>query len=139
MNVLAAKSFGKFRESFLAEIHNEILHAKSEALGVSPQPVKGIHVQDSDVLEPEPMRKGGLVQINAVCTLFTSRIIISFCINCKNHVFRPPSKPLEPPTPRTSILGLDRLAQEKRAATTSNFSDRKRQKRSEDTPVFKGE
>ncbi|KAL6305628.1 P-loop containing nucleoside triphosphate hydrolase protein [Sparassis latifolia] len=96
--ILAAKSFGKFKDTFLAELHSEIsTHAQQEATGHVPQPVQGIVVHDSEVLEPEPVRAGGLVRIDA------------------RHTFRQPAK-LEPPTPRTSVLGLDRLAQEKRAA-----------------------
>lgn len=64
----AAKSFGKFRDSFLAEIHAEISsHAKQEAAGLVPKPVQGIVVHDSEVLEPEPVRAGGLVRSDAVC------------------------------------------------------------------------
>ena len=65
--VLAAKSFGKFKDSFLAELHAEILsHGKQEAAGNEAQPVQGIVVHDSDVLEPEPVRQGGLVRKDAV-------------------------------------------------------------------------
>ena len=64
----AAKSFGKFKDSFLTELHAEILsHEKQEATGHVPQPVQGIVVHDSDVLEPEPVRQGGLMRKDAVC------------------------------------------------------------------------
>jgi len=60
---LAASTFGKFQDSFLSELHAEILsHAKQEATGVASQPVPGITVHDSDVLVPEPVRPGGLLQ-----------------------------------------------------------------------------
>ena len=66
----AAKSFGKFKDSFLAEIHAEISsHEKQEASGLHPQPVQGIQgivVHDSEVLEPEPVRVGGLMRKDAV-------------------------------------------------------------------------
>lgn len=66
---IASKGFGNFKDSFLTEIHSEILsHAKQEANGHVPQPVKGITITDSDVLEPEPVRQGGLVRMDAVCT-----------------------------------------------------------------------
>ncbi|KAI0290573.1 pre-mRNA splicing factor [Russula brevipes] len=69
------------------------------------------HGQDTDVLEPEPVRPGGLVQKDA------------------RHTFRKPAKPLEPPTPRASTLGLDRLAIEKRAAASLKEDEsRKRQR-----------
>lgn len=63
----AAKSFGKFKDSFLAELHSEIsAHAKQEAAGLNPQPVHGIVVHDSEVLEPDPVRQGGLMRQDAV-------------------------------------------------------------------------
>lgn len=63
----AAKSFGKFKDSFLAELHAEISsHEKQEATGLHPQPVQGIVVYDSEVLEPEPVRQGGLMRKEAV-------------------------------------------------------------------------
>ncbi|PIL29929.1 hypothetical protein GSI_07840 [Ganoderma sinense ZZ0214-1] len=120
----AAKSFGKFKPSFLAELHAEIVsHAKQEATG--QQPVQGIVVHDSDVLEPEPVRQGGLMRKDA------------------KHTFRQPAKPLAPPTPRTSVLGLDRLAQEKRAAANAANGEGSRKRArldgDGDGPVFKGE
>ncbi|KAJ7232855.1 hypothetical protein B0H12DRAFT_1028838 [Mycena haematopus] len=121
--VKAARSFGKFQDSFLQELHAEILlHAKQEATGVVPQPVEGITVHDSDVLEPEPPRPGGLMRTDT------------------RHTFRKPAKPLEPPTPRTSLLGLDRLAQEKRAAAVNgnDQGSRKKPRLDDDSePFFK--
>ncbi|PAV24377.1 pre-mrna splicing factor [Pyrrhoderma noxium] len=111
--IQASKGFGKFKDSFLSEIHSEILsHAKQEASGHIPEPVKGITVIDSDVLEPDPIRQGGLVRKDI------------------QHKFRAPAKPIEPPTPRTSVLGLDRLAKEKRAAASALENDNARNKRS---------
>ncbi|KAF8350297.1 P-loop containing nucleoside triphosphate hydrolase protein [Amanita rubescens] len=99
----AAKAFGKFKDSFLAELHADILsHAKQEETGITPQPVQGITVHDSDVLQPEPARPGGLTRKDV------------------QHTFRQPARPLAPPTPRASLLGLDRLAQEKRAAAAED-------------------
>jgi len=64
----AANTFGKFQDSFLAELHAEISsHAKQEATGVIPHPIQGITVLDSDVLEPEPLRPGGLQRPDTVC------------------------------------------------------------------------
>jgi len=69
MPPVAAKSFGKFKDSFLSELHAEILsHAKQEATGVAPHPVEGITVYDSDVLEPAPIRPGGLQKPDTVRT-----------------------------------------------------------------------
>lgn len=57
----------------------------------------------------------------------------------QRHDFRTPVKPLEPPTPRTSILGLDKLAKEKRAAAAmDNGGSRKKQRMDDGGPVFKG-
>ena len=51
----------------------------------------------------------------------------------QQHKFRAPAKPIEPPTPRTSVLGLDRLAKEKReAAAALERSDHKRSRRDDD-------
>ncbi|KIK68997.1 hypothetical protein GYMLUDRAFT_67703 [Collybiopsis luxurians FD-317 M1] len=117
----AAKAFGKLKDSFLAELHSEILsHARQEESGLAPQPVPGITVHDSEVLQPETVRHGGLVRTDL------------------QHTFKKPAKPLEPPTPRTSVLGLDRLAKEKRAAIAEEGS-RKKAKYDDDgsEPVFK--
>jgi len=52
---------------FLVEIHGEILsHVNQEAMGNLLQPTHGITVQDTDVLQPEPIRQGGLVRKDAV-------------------------------------------------------------------------
>jgi len=58
-------------------------------------------------------------------------------MHSKQHKFKQPAKLLEPPTPRTSVLGLDRLAKEKREASTLEDGDRKRQKLGSDK-LFKG-
>ena len=71
--MVAAKSFGKFKDSFLAELHAEITsHEKQAASGLAPQPVQGIVVHDSEVLEPEPVRAGGLMRQDAVSWSFIS-------------------------------------------------------------------
>ncbi|KAJ7795730.1 hypothetical protein B0H14DRAFT_101446 [Mycena olivaceomarginata] len=123
--VKAARAFGKFQDSFLQELHAEVLlHVKQEATGVVPKPVEGITVHDSDVLEPEPVRPGGLMMRADT-----------------RHTFRQPAKPLEPPTPRSSLLGLDRLAQEKRAAAANgnDQGSRKKPRLDDDSePFFKG-
>lgn len=58
-------------------------------------------------------------------------------MSSKQHKFKQPAKLPEPPTPRTSVLGLDRLAKEKRAASTSEDGDKKRQRLDSDK-LFKG-
>ncbi|PCH33035.1 pre-mRNA splicing factor [Wolfiporia cocos MD-104 SS10] len=119
--ISAAKSFGKFKDSFLAELHSEITtHARQEETGHVPQPVQGIVVHDSEVLEPDPVRQGGLMRKEA------------------RHAFRQPAKPVEPPTPRASVLGLDKLAQEKRAAAAAkDEGSRKKPRLGDEEPVFK--
>ncbi|KAA1475461.1 P-loop containing nucleoside triphosphate hydrolase protein [Dentipellis sp. KUC8613] len=118
--IKAAKSFGKFKDAFLVELYAEISsHVEQEASGLAPQPVQGIIVHDSEVLAPEPVRKGGLLRKET------------------QHTFRKPAKPLEPPTPRTSVLGLDRLAQEKRAAAQEETSRKKPRLDNGSEPLFK--
>ncbi|KAJ8591344.1 P-loop containing nucleoside triphosphate hydrolase protein [Rhizopogon salebrosus TDB-379] len=115
----AARAFGKFQDSFLTELHDEILsHVKQEASGLAPRPIEGITVHDSEVLEPDPVRQGGLVRSDT------------------RHTFRQPAKPIEPPTPRGSLLGLDRLAKEKREQAISENGPRKKPRLNNDT-VFK--
>jgi len=64
---VAARAFGKFQDSFLTELHDEILsHVKQEASGLAPHPVEGITVHDSEVLEPDPIRPGGLMRSDTV-------------------------------------------------------------------------
>ncbi|XP_006454836.1 hypothetical protein AGABI2DRAFT_61322 [Agaricus bisporus var. bisporus H97] len=120
----AAKSFGKFTDSFLTELHVEILSHESQVTnGVTPQPIQGITIMDSDVLEPPPVRQGGLQRLDT------------------RHTFQRPTRPLEPPTPRTSILGLDKLALEKRTAKENAISENGRKRpriERDDEPVFKG-
>lgn len=138
---IAAKSFGKFQDSFLLELHAEILlHEKQAANGTIPQPVEGITVVDSDVLEPPPARQGGLQRVDTVSIENPFHLILKLKTP-QRHTFKKPAKLLEPPTPGASILGLDRLAQEKRAARADESrgeSSRKRP-RTGDEPVFKGE
>ena len=63
----AAKTFGRFSDTFLVEIHGEILsHVNQEAMGNLLQPSHGIVVQDTDVLQSEPTRQGGLVRKDIV-------------------------------------------------------------------------
>lgn len=54
----------------MAELHTEILlHTKQESTGIAPHPVQGITVHDSDVLEPEPARPGGLMRRETVLNI----------------------------------------------------------------------
>jgi pre-mRNA-splicing factor ATP-dependent RNA helicase DHX38/PRP16 len=94
------------------------------------------HGQDTDVLEPEPARKGGLVQKDLVSPVLFSHLIVHNV--SQQHTFRKPETPLEPPTPRVSALGLDRLAMEKRAAASQEDGNRKRQRLDSRQPNFKG-
>ncbi|KAF8310889.1 P-loop containing nucleoside triphosphate hydrolase protein [Clavulina sp. PMI_390] len=117
----SARTFGKFDDAFLEELHSEILSfLKQEEIGHFVHAPKGIEVVESDILAPEPVRKGGLVRPDS------------------QHKFKQPVK-LEPPTPRESGYGLDKLAVEKRKAAAME-SSRKKAKLSDDamdvlTPV----
>jgi pre-mRNA-splicing factor ATP-dependent RNA helicase DHX38/PRP16 len=100
-------------------------------------------VHDSDVLEPAPSRPGGLQMpgtVRALSNLLRGPVTDSACA-LKRHVFRAPAK-LEPPTPRASVLGLDRLASEKRAAQAFEKVNGPPAKRARlddgDEPHFKG-
>lgn len=112
-------------------------HAKQEANGHVPEPVQGITITDSDVLEPDAPRQGGLfVRREFVCTMALR--VRALLTTFKQHTFRAPAKPIEPPTPRTSILGLDKLAKEKRLAAAALESDARKRSRNDDEPIFKG-
>jgi pre-mRNA-splicing factor ATP-dependent RNA helicase DHX38/PRP16 len=133
----AAKTFGKFQDSFLSELYAEIqFHVKQEAPG-APEPMQGITVHDADVLEPDPVRPGGLMRKDTVRRGALSTAS-RFSHLAQRHAFKQPSKPLEPPTPRTSVLGLDRLAIEKRAAQNGGDGSRKKARLDDDEPMFKG-
>ena len=82
-------------------------------------------MQDTDILEPDPVRQGGLVQKNLVSPVLISNLIVHNI--SQQHTFRKPVS-LEPPTPRPSALGLDRLASEKRAASSQADDNGKRQR-----------
>ncbi|TFK99651.1 P-loop containing nucleoside triphosphate hydrolase protein [Pterulicium gracile] len=114
----AASAFGKFQDTFLTEIHAEIMsHAQQEATGHAPEPVQGITVHDSEVLEPEPERQGGLFRTDA------------------RHTFKTPAVKREPATPRTSLLGLDKLAKEKRENGDEWAGSRKKQRLDDNGPA----
>lgn len=91
------------------------------------------------MLEPEPLRPGGLQRPDTVCRYI---LLLSLTERLyQRHTFRQPAKPLEPPTPRTSLLGLDTLAKEKRAAAaleSANGSRKKPRLDDCDEPFFKG-
>ena len=70
--IIAAKAFGKFKDSFLSELHAEITsHINQEESGKVLQSVAGIVVHDSEVLEPDPVRAGGLMRRDVVSTAST--------------------------------------------------------------------
>jgi len=132
-----AKSFGSFQENFLIQVHEDILaHERQTKSGHVPQPVVGMNIMDSDVLEPEPMRKGGLIRPEKVCQLPLQNMVKADR-TFQQHTFRAPAKPVEPPTPRGSLLGLQRLALEKRAAAAEEGS-RKKARTDDVPPSFKG-
>lgn len=127
----------------MTELHTEILSHESQVTnGVTPQPIPGIIVTESDVLEPPPVRQGGLQRLDSVGSIFPTSCGLSLSNFLQQHTFKRPARPIEPPTPRTSILGLDKLALEKRtqAQENGNGNGRKRFRiERDDDPVFKGE
>lgn len=138
----AARGISNFQESFLTEIHDEILaHDRQQSAGAGNTQIQGFTVYDADVLAPEPARKGGLVRADNV-RFHVDSGILKLTRMIQQHTFRTPAKPLQPPTPRKSLLGLDTLAQEKRSAAQAALneqSSRKRPRVDGDPPQFKGE
>lgn len=127
---VAAAAFGNFQESFLDELYDDIishLNRQQHALNTSTQgtarTVAGVTVYDSEILAPDPDRRGGLIRSE----------------NGKQHVFKAPSRP-NGAAPTSSLLGLDKLAIEKRAAANSQSDDTRKRKRDDlDGPAkFKG-
>ncbi|KAF8497258.1 putative PRP16-RNA-dependent ATPase [Russula emetica] len=93
-------------------------------------------IEDTDILQPELVRQGGLVQRNKVCPTLFSNLVVHNILG-QQHVFRKPPAPLEPPTPRVSVLGLDQLAIAKRAASSQGDGNGKRQRLDSREPRFK--
>jgi pre-mRNA-splicing factor ATP-dependent RNA helicase DHX38/PRP16 len=81
--------------------------------------------------------------LDSVCHIHLISCVLLLLSFVQRHTFKRPTRPLEPPTPRTSILGLDKLALEKRTAQAQengNENGRKRPRTERDNdPVFKGE
>ncbi|WWC95470.1 hypothetical protein V866_002334 [Kwoniella sp. B9012] len=113
----AVSTFGKFPEDAMLSLHTRILaqqsiasqsngssnarrgsdHSPPRMLGGRPSgEVEGMEHDDSDRLAPEPVRKGGLRRGGGDAVAFRA-----------------------PPTAKPSLLGLDRLAAEKRAAAAA--------------------
>lgn len=87
--VKAASTFGKFDESFLLSLHSEIL-ANLSLPSAAPQEAAA---DDHDVQPAEAPRRGGLYRAAG-----------------SDHTFKAPQQ-----QPRASLLGLDKLAAQKRA------------------------
>lgn len=61
------RTFGKFDDTFLEELHSEILSfLKQEEIGHFVHAPVGISVTESDILAPDPVRQGGLVRPDSV-------------------------------------------------------------------------
>ena len=119
---IAAQGFGRFQETFLEELyadiatHLEEIHRTELAKPThSTANVAGLVVHDSEVLAPEPIRQGGLLRKE----------------KDKQHPFRP-NKSKDAPEGRTSLLGLDRLADEKRAQAQMQFNEPRKRRRLEE-------
>ena len=99
--VKAAKAFGRFQDNFLSDLRQ---HIRSQPAGIeadssSPaithaQATSSINITDSSTLEPEAPRRAGLMTPGS----------------SNRHVFKAPA------APRSSLLGLDKLAEAKRSA-----------------------
>jgi pre-mRNA-splicing factor ATP-dependent RNA helicase DHX38/PRP16 len=135
----AARAFGigPAHDDFLKELHGDItshtIHQRQEQsnLNAHSKTIAGVTVTDSETLEPEPVRQGGFLRNE----------------NEKQHVFKKPITANTAEKSSASLLGLDKLASEKRLADSQIDSkdegSRKRQ-RSEGagngfTRIFKGE
>lgn len=104
----ALKSFGKFSDDFAAGIRDEVRSHQSSKdydinsmRSITPQEAtKTINVEESERLEPEQPRRAGLTTGGE-----------------QRHVFK---------APRSSLLGLDKLAEEKRREQADADLSRKR-------------
>lgn len=108
----AMGTFGKFPEEAVLSLHQRILAHEALASASSGGSMSGM---DHDVLAAEPRRKGGLRPSGAAPKFKT-------------------------PAPRASLLGLDKLAAEKRAQAAEPPSKRFRVEEPEEGAggVFKG-
>ena len=121
----AASSFGRFQPAFLEQVYKD---AKAQSFGTAPlldtspdEAIKGrivvgnLHIQDHDVMAPSAARAGGLAQ--------TKRPGLTTSEDGAKHVF------VAPQSSKHSLLGLDRLAMEKRKEKADESDrDRKRAK-----------
>ncbi|EKD00131.1 RNA helicase, Prp16p [Trichosporon asahii var. asahii CBS 8904] len=92
-------TFGKFPVDAVLSLHQRILAHDALASASSGGSMSGMDHEDSDVLAAEPRRKGGLRPSGAAPKFKT-------------------------PAPRASLLGLDKLAAEKRAQASEPPSKR---------------
>lgn len=109
-------TFGKFPEDAVLSLHQRILAHDALASASSGGSMSGMDHEDSDVLAAEPRRKGGLRPSEA-------------------------APKFKAPAPRASLLGLDKLAAEKRAQAGEPPSKRFKMEEPEEGAggVFKGE
>lgn len=109
-------TFGKFPEDAILSLHQRILAHDALASASSGGSMSGMDHEDSDVLAAEPRRKGGLRPSGA-------------------------APKFKAPAPRASLLGLDKLAAEKRAQAGEPPSKRFKVEEPEEGAggVFKGE
>lgn len=104
----ALKSFGKFPDDFAADLREEIrsddsnnnLQGIDSVRPITETEVRGaIQIEESERLEPEGPKRAGLATASE-----------------QRHVFK---------VPRSSLLGLDRLADEKRDTKEQEFARKK--------------
>ena len=87
-------------------------HIKQETAGLAPKPVQGIVVHGNGVLDPEIARPGGLTRSDTVG--YIHFFLVTGSQSCTETHSDNQLNRCEPPTPRGSLLGPDRLAEERR-------------------------
>ena len=124
--VKASATFGLKRHEFLSNLHSEIkalasgvtLLDGSKGAGAGGMKFGTIVVEDAEVMMPAPVKPGGLARTE---------------LKGERPVFRAPA------TPRSSVLGLDQLAAEKRKEREEKERDAKRPRLDSDAPPsFRG-
>lgn len=110
--IKAAKGFGRFSDDFLISIRERVQQqpagSSSGGAAASNGSVNGqMKVTDTDRLQPEKPIRAGLNVMGS---------------SNEKHVFRRPAGSTSSAQPRSSLLGLDRLAQDKRSEASSSSS-----------------
>jgi len=78
---IGAKTITRFKDSFLSEIYSDIkAHERQQEAGSLAPIIQGISIVDTDYMEAEPVRSGGLQRSDTVrqlgCVSLPSNIIL---------------------------------------------------------------